>query len=543
MPFSDFDSFIVAAILDYCVKESSFSLVLTCGDFKDLIYSTPRLLYDHCKNINYQYDHLMKNCKKQRYQYTWWLIQNMPKSLITESSEIKILDVNILQEFMQQFPTYFSLLKWKKLCFQALFFDKMDVFVFIWKMFGLIIMEQETKFINSNYIFTYYPIACALLYLGKYKLIVDLYLQHSKDFSANFWKESLTSLYHYFYDHNRKSLERLINFDKRLRTDFRNVFLIDIFNDQHLWWMVILFNDKNLFLYNISLLKETPTTFIKQCCSDILHSPSDCLYFYVYDNWEILDNKGEYINCKNMYRERQLFDLIFDFVQNLQDDTVIRHFIYQFVKNTSIESFEHGISRMKQLALKTPLLNYSKKIISGQHFSFLIEMKTVVSYTKVHFNDCSTALHVLQYLKKQNCELSVCELNSLELEVFINLMKCPNKVLFDFWLENYIKHDSDFDQLRFLMNAEVCDKDFLDDKRFKNNAQHLDYFLQHYDLNQEVLKEYVSLFENNNSLILVNHFIVFKKHGLLQDLLKMGDIDWIISINPGIKLWLKINKD
>jgi hypothetical protein len=490
----------------------------------------------------------MKNSKKHRYHYTWWLIQNIPnKWSLTESSDIIVLDVSILEEFYQKYPSYFTSIKWKTLCFQSLFFDKMDVFSYIWEKCGQQIAQQEIKHISSKSNLSYYPVTCTFFYLGKYDLIIKYYKKQPKDFSEYFWQESLRSLYydfyHYFGKSCQKSTEQLIFLDKRLRNDFHDVFLIDLVDDKNLWWMVIIINDKDLFLYHTLLIKEKTTSFLGQCCSDIVSAFSDNLFFYVCDNWEILDNKGQFLRLKYAYRNKHLFDLIFDFVQNQQDDVISRHFIYKFLKNTSVETFEHGISRMKQLAVKTPLLYFDDKIISTEHFNFLIEMKTDCPWTKVRFANCETALHVLQHIKKHNFELSDYELNSLELEVFINLMKRPNKPLFDFWLENYMKRDSEIDHLSFLMNAEVCDKQFLDDEKFKNNAKHLDHYLQHFVMDRQILKEYVSLFENINSLNLVNHFTVFKKHGLLQDLLKMGDMNWMISINPGIKLWLKINNN
>lgn len=61
-------------IFHHCMKTTSFAIVLTCREFRDLVYTTPRLMYLHCDNIsrpNAYYDRINKKCSLE---FVYWFL-------------------------------------------------------------------------------------------------------------------------------------------------------------------------------------------------------------------------------------------------------------------------------------------------------------------------------------------------------------------------------------------------------------------------------------------------------------------------------------
>lgn len=544
MSFQDLDSFIIVHILDYCVQESSFAIVLSCREIKEIIYRTPSLLSLHCNNINNPVGNFKKNTKHHRYQYTWWLLNMNPKTILDQTFVVKIefLDVCILKEFFAKYPKHFDVLELQNLCSSALRENKKDVFDYLWKLFGKIIVHLELNFINQGVEIRKYPVITTLFDHFQFDIIKNLYGRSIKDFPQSLWIKVYENFYGDLLQKSSKgqiNVQHAIETDKRFREEFFNNFHIRFNNiiNWEIWWKVVIINEKTFFLYHLSFLKQKSNTFIQDICFTILRNFCSNLYFWVIKNWKKLD-KLETLRYRAVFNNCLLFDLQFESFLHLNHPQ--ERFLQKFVHSSS-QVLSHSLERVRTVTFDKSVLSCIKikKIRSIKHFDFIVSIGISCDWSHTKFADCDTLLYVLRYLKTAGYKMKGRYHYKIERRVFCNLMKAFNQQLFDFWIENHFELSAN-NILAFLYHFKHIHTVVSSVTMFKNNALHFNAFLNRFEIPHHIMIDFLQMFFHYGSCNLCAHFEVFKKHNLLTDEI-MDQVHEIANFNKGLKLWLNVN--
>jgi hypothetical protein len=538
MSLDVFDEFILIRIFYYCVEDSSFSLILTCKEFKSLTYSTPKLLNQHCQNINQPLVLFKRNEDKHRYSYMWWLIQMNPKTLQVHKC-VCILDVEILKELQNKFPCYFTIGSWSKLCCFALHHDKMNVFKFIWKKFGREICQMELNHVSQKVKFVEkYPVLITILSLAKFDLLEKLYkkfVELAKTLQVNIYDESMSHMY------KTVDVSRIITLDKQIREEYKSKTSMRFTLSEYHWMSVISLNNKDVFLYNISQIKQKSNKFICSLCDQILVNGSTQLYFWVKQHWNKMDNWWSFPFLITILQDNFLFDLVDDRWHNISSDL----FWHYFMEHSSESVLEIHYDKILSFAMLHPLTHYGKVIRSKKHLQLLFQMKTNISWFHVTFTNCETLL----YFSKMNIidNLDPFFQDNFNNEVLTNLRNNFNEELFALWLTK-INHKTK-EKILWLLND--YDMDRATEQRFINNVRLLDSYIQKCNLRKTIVYAIVTFIHShfeifdhyNTSIQLIPFFEVLKKHGKLLNAILFIELNDYFKNNHGLRLWMQINKD
>lgn len=536
MSLDVFDEYVLICIFHYCVEDSCFSLVLTCKEFKTLIYHTPKLLHQHCKNIDQPLTLFTQNEDKHRYSYMWWLIQMNPKILQTKKC-CRILDVEILKEFLNEFPCYFNLAVWSRLCSFALLYDKMNVFNFIWKKFGVQIGNSESNYVLQNIISVEKsPVLISLLSLAKHNLI--------KNFSKKFLSLPMTTkqkLYEesILYMYKTVDVTQIIQFDKQIREAFQSETSMKFISSDKHWSRIISLNNKDIFLYNVALIKQKSNAFISSLCYQIFEIGSDQLYFWVKKHWKKTENGWSVHKFIRIFQSNMLFDLAIHELPNMHPD-LFWHYIMEYSSDSVLDL---NYDKILSFAMLHPLKHHYKKVIrSIKHLQLLFQINTEISWSHVDFKNSETLL----YLSKMKMNLFIDNIESFGGNILNQVLKVLrddfNEELFSLWLTK-INPQIENEIMFFLMDNML---DMVTETRFLNNARLLDSYLCKRSLSWSVITEIVislDQFFNGFPWNLLPFFEVLKKHGHLLNIISFIEANNCFQTYHSLRLWMHINKE
>lgn len=561
MSFSDLDYPLWVKIFTYCVNESSFSLVLTCREFKDLIYSTGELLYEHCLNVNSPIGYFLENQKNQRYSYLWWLIKLFPRDFLKKTNYgcpcVNILNVGILNKLNQTFPNYMNLTSWMFLCSESLYENRTDVFNYIWKSQGKNIVSTEINYIIQHRYPNNYPVITMMLATTNYENVQQSYGKKLSKLPINLlqklYTETIMNLYYKYHEqltNVRKSTiskQQFIVLLKKLQYEyslqFHTQFILNHNHDSDFWFYNVLFDDKDIFLFNLNQIKQQSNSFITKICSKILSFKSTNLYFWVLKKWKKLDHT-QTLSLESVYQDEKLLLKAFSSCEKF-GSLDFSLFLTRLIEYSSLPIFTLASNILPILIAKVEGVITFNKIESPSHFDFLIKLNSQCCWSSVTFSDTYTMLHVLRYLKSINYNLNHFEHFHMEGQFLKNLIQKPHQDLFDFWVDNYSEDNNASNEILAMMfNFDVFDKWLIWSIDFRNHSLLFDFYLQRFQISFDLLRELFLLRFNHVAFLnVLPYLVVLKRHQLLKNAqVLIVENEEMFKEQVGLQLWLKVNK-